>query len=146
MAVLNVLVRRSPGQAWDVLADGWSYAEWVAGTRAIRAVDDGWPAEGTSLRYVLGRGPLTLQDRTTVRICEPGRRLEMEADAGRLGSARMSFEVLRWGDNCVLIFDEHPLSGPGALWHNVAVEGVMKVRNRRMLRTLAQLIERRHPR
>lgn len=146
MAILNVLVRRSPEEVWDVLADGRAYVEWVAGTRSIRDVDPGWPKVDSSIHYTLGRGPLKLRDRTTVRIAEPCRELQMEAHAGRLGTARLAIELLPWGDDTVVIFDEHPLSGRGARWHNVAVEALMRFRNRHMLRRLAELVEQRHPR
>lgn len=145
MATMNVLVRRPPEQVWEVLADGPAYAEWVAGTREIREVDRGWPAVGTSIHYTVGLGPITLEDRTTVRIAEPCRVLQMEAHAGWLGTARLAIEILPWGDGSVLVFDEHPLSGRGARWHNAVVEAVVRVRNRRMLQRLASIVEDRHP-
>jgi uncharacterized protein YndB with AHSA1/START domain len=37
MAVLNVLIERSADQVWQILSDGWAYAEWVAGTQDIRS-------------------------------------------------------------------------------------------------------------
>jgi len=43
MAVLNVLIERSPEQLRQVLSDGWAYAEWVASTRNIRDADAHWP-------------------------------------------------------------------------------------------------------
>jgi hypothetical protein len=50
-----------------------------------------------------------------VRLVEPCRLLELEAHAGRLGSARVSIELLDWGEGrTVVILDEHPLTGPGA--------------------------------
>jgi uncharacterized protein YndB with AHSA1/START domain len=75
MAIVNVLIRRPLDQVWDVLADGYAYAEWVVGTREIRAVDDGWPAVGTAIHYTVGLGPLTFQGKTIVRRIEPGRQL-----------------------------------------------------------------------
>ena len=33
-----VLIDRDPQQVWDVLSEGWAYAEWVAGTQHIRDV------------------------------------------------------------------------------------------------------------
>jgi hypothetical protein len=81
MAVLNVLVDRRPREVWDVLADGRSYAEWVLGTRNIRDVDPDWPGQGAEIRYAVGIGRWTFEDITTVRLAEPGRRLEVEAHA-----------------------------------------------------------------
>ncbi|MGH3833701.1 MAG: SRPBCC family protein [Pseudonocardiaceae bacterium] len=147
MAVLNVLVDRDPKQVWSVLSDGWSYAEWVVGTRHIRDVDTDWPAQGSRLRYVLSVGRWTVEDVTTVRLVDPERRLELEANAGQLGSARVSFELLPWGeDHTVVIVDEHPLTGPGARLHWAGVEVLLRFRNQRMVRSLARVVRERHPR
>jgi uncharacterized protein YndB with AHSA1/START domain len=144
MAVLNVLIEHGPEQVWRVLSDGWAYAEWVAGTRNIREVDQGWPEPGTRIHYTVGVGRWTLDDVTTVRVMEPGRRLELEAHARRLGSARVSIELLDWGrDRTVVIIDEHPLTGPGARWHSVPLDAALRLRNRRMMRSLARVVDER---
>lgn len=145
--MLNVLVDRSPGEVWDVLSDGRAYAEWVMGTRHVRDVDPDWPALGSKIHYTLGIGRWTFDDITTVRLAEPGQRLELEAHAGRLGTARVSIVLLPWGERqTVLILDEHPLSGPGARWHSILVETLLRLRNGRMLRSLARVVHERHPR
>jgi hypothetical protein len=145
MAVLNVLIEFSPEQVWQVLSDGWAYAEWVAGTRNIRDVDARWPEPGARIHYTFGAGPLTLDDVTTVRVMEPCRLLELEAQAQRLGSARISIELLDWGqDRTVVIIDEHPLTGPGARWHSAPLDAALRVRNRRMTRSLARVVRERY--
>jgi len=145
VAVVNTLVERRPEQVWDVLADGHAYADWVIGTREIRAVDEGWPAVGTAIHYTVGVGPLTLRGRTTVRQIEKGRRLGLEADAGLLGSARIVIELDEWGDGTVVVLDEHPLRGPAYWLHSAVSEAVLLVRGRPMVNQLARLVERRHP-
>lgn len=145
VAVLNVLVDRDPQQVWDVLSDGWSYAEWVVGTQRIRDVDPDWPAQGSQLHYTVGFGRWTIEDITTVRLVEPKRRLELEANAGRLGTARVSIALLPWGeDHTVVILDEHPLAGPGARWHSMLVEVLLRFRNQRMVHSLARVVRERH--
>jgi len=145
MAVLNVLIDHGPEQVWDVLSDGTSYAEWVAGTRSVRDVDARWPEPGASIHFSFGAGPLTIEDQTTVRLMEPLRRLELEAHARRLGSARIAIELVPWGeDRTVVIIDEHPLTGPSARWHSVPLDAALRVRNRRMMRSLAEVVDRRH--
>jgi uncharacterized protein YndB with AHSA1/START domain len=145
MAVVNVLVPRRPEQVWDVLADGHAYADWVIGTKEIRAVDDGWPAVGRSIHYSVGVGPLTLEGRTTVRQLEKGRRLGLEADAGLLGSARIVIDLDEWGEGTVVVLDEHPLRGPAAWLHNPVADLVVLLRGRPMVQQLARVVERRHP-
>jgi hypothetical protein len=143
MAIRNALVEAAPSDVWAVLADGYSYDQWVVGTQAVRAVDPGWPEEGTSLHYTVGIGPLRMDDRTTVRLVEPGKYLELEAQARPLGSARISIQILRWGDDSVVIMDEHPLRGPSWALENPAVELLMSLRNRSMLRRLVTVVESR---
>ena len=145
MAVLNVLIERSPEQVWQVLSDGWAYAEWVAGTRHVRDVDARWPEPGTMIHHSSGVGRWTIDDVTTVRLVEPRRRLELEAYAGRLGSARISLQLLAWGQGrTVVIIDEHPLTGPGARWHSMPLEAALRWRNRRSMRSLARVVSERH--
>jgi hypothetical protein len=143
VAVLNALIERSPEDVWAVLEDGHSYADWVVGTRKIHEVDEHWPAVGSMIHYSVGIGPITLDDKTTVRRVEPKRELELEAKAGWLGSARIAFELRPWGDNTLLIIDEHPLSGLGARWHNALVEVLLRARNRHMLRRLTDAVKQR---
>jgi hypothetical protein len=143
VAVLNALIERSPEDVWAVLEDGHSYADWVVGTRKIHEVDEHWPAVGSQIHYSIGIGPITFDDFTTVRRLEPKRELELEANAGWLGSARISFELRPWGENTLLIIDEHPLSGLGARWHNTLVEVLLRVRNRHMLHRLTEAVKQR---
>lgn len=141
VALLNVLVKRSPEQVWDFLSRGDRYADWVSGTREIRDADDNWPEIGSSIHFTAGVGPLVIKDRTTVRNAEPPRMLELEVHAGRIGTARLVFEIRPWGDQAVVVLDEHPLSGPGAHVHNMLIDLALRFRNRRMLDKLAKLIE-----
>lgn len=144
MAVLNVLVEGDPQQVWDVLSDGWAYAQWVAGTRRIRDVDAHWPEPGARIHFTAGIGPWTMEDVTTVRKMEPRHRLELEAYAGRLGSARVSIQLLSWGeDRTVVIIDEHPLTGLGARWHSLPLDALLRLRNGRMMRSLARVVSER---
>jgi carbon monoxide dehydrogenase subunit G len=145
MATVNVLVRRPPEQVWDVLADGSCYADWVVGTKEIRAVDDGWPAVGTSIHYTVGVGPLELRGRTTVRVAEEHRRLGLEADAGLIGTARIVIDLVPWGDETVVELDESPLRGPAYQLHTMVSDALLLVRGRPMVANLARLVEARHP-
>lgn len=146
MAVLNVLIDRDPEQVWEVLSDGWAYAEWVVGTQDIRDVDRDWPAEGSQIHYTVGLGRWRIEDVTTVRLVESGRRLELEANAGKVGSARVSISLLPWGkDQTLVIIDEHPLTGLGARLHTAVADVLLGFRNKRMMRALAQVVHQRYP-
>ena len=143
MALRNILIEASPSEVWAVLSNGYSYADWVVGTRQIRSVDPTWPAEGSSLYYTVAIGPLTFNDFTTVRVAETEKHLELEAHASPFGSVRVSVQLLRWGDHCVVIVDEHPLRGPAVFLRNPATDLALTLRNRLMLRRLASLVENR---
>jgi hypothetical protein len=146
MAMVNVLIRRRPDQVWAVLADGSAYDQWVVGTRMIRSVDDGWPALGTAIHYSAGIGPLTLRGTTTVRRLDKQRELGLEADAGLLGSVRIAIELSPWGEDTLVVVDEHPLRGPAYWLHNPVADSVLLLRGGPMMRNLARLVERRFPR
>ncbi len=68
--------------------------------------------------------------------------LELEAESGWLGTARIALKVRRWGRNTLVIIDEHPLRGPAAKLHNTAIDGFVQVRHRTMLARLAEVVER----
>lgn len=138
MAQRQQLIKCPPPQVWEVLADGASYAQWVVGTQEILDVDPAWPDVDAVLRFQVGVGPVHFQDSCTVRICEPERRLELEAKAEPFGTARIAFTLIPWGADTLVILDEHPLLGPGARLQGPPSELILHVRNRRMLANLAR--------
>ncbi|MFE1327870.1 SRPBCC family protein [Streptomyces sp. NPDC058741] len=141
MAVRHRLIRVAPRAVWDVLADGHRYAEWVVGTAESHPVRGHWPDRDAAIRYRIRLGPVELTNQTVVRTCERGRLLELEAHAGVLGTARISIEVRPWGEDSLVIVDEHPLSGAGGRLHNVGFEALIQLRHRTMLARLARLCE-----
>ncbi|MFE4546397.1 SRPBCC family protein [Streptomyces sp. NPDC056785] len=141
MAVRHRLVRKSPEEVWEVLSDVARYGDWVAGTSRVEPSEGQWPQLGATLRYHIDIGPLTLNNRTVVRRSEPASVLELEADSGHLGTARIAIELRPWGEHTLVIFDEHPLRGVGGALHNGLLDAVLQVRNRVMLARLARLCE-----
>jgi hypothetical protein len=133
------LIEASPDRVWNVLADPRAYARWVVGTRRIEEADDTWPQVGAKLRYVVALGPVTFRDETVVRHCRPGERLELEAMASPIGSARIGIELMPWGGDTIVIVDEYPLRGIAARLHGAPGELLLHLRNRKMLRNLKQL-------
>jgi uncharacterized protein YndB with AHSA1/START domain len=139
MARRQQLVKCPPHRVWQVLGSGESYAQWVVGTQQILYADTAWPAVGAELCFQAGVGPIHFKDSCVVRICEPQRRLELEAMAKPFGSARIAFALIPWGDNTLVILDEHPLLGPGARLQGPLSEYVLHLRNRRLLSNLARV-------
>ncbi|MFJ7072172.1 SRPBCC family protein [Streptomyces sp. NPDC098781] len=141
MAIRHRLIKVPPSAVWAVLADGRRYADWVVGTSQSHPVRGQWPHVGAAIRYKVRIGPVQLVNDTVVRHCEEGVRLELEAHAGALGTARIAIELRPWGDLCLVIVDEHPLQGAGGRLHNVGFEPFIQLRHRAMLARLARLCE-----
>ncbi|WP_042388465.1 SRPBCC family protein [Streptacidiphilus melanogenes] len=144
MAVRHVLVPGTPKQIWDVLSDPEAYASWVPGTHDTKAAQGDWPDQGAALRYLVRIGPWDLRGRTVVRISEPPSRLELEAFAGPLGSARIAIRIIEWGEeHSVVVVDEHPLRGVGAKLHTAPADALLHLRHRQMLARLAATVDER---
>ncbi|WP_328584613.1 SRPBCC family protein [Streptomyces sp. NBC_00370] len=141
MAVRHQLIKRPPADVWAVLADGSRYADWVVGTYKSHPVDDAWPALGSKIEYLVRLGPWQASGHTVVRRHEPPQRLELEAFSGPLGTARIAVEINPWGEDTLVVVDEHPLTGPGGSLHNGAVDALIQLRHRSMLRRLADVVE-----
>ncbi|MFJ3089388.1 SRPBCC family protein [Streptomyces sp. NPDC086838] len=141
MAVRHRLIEASVADVWRILADPSRYSDWVVGTSDSRPRDGNWPEVGAGLTYALGIGRWSVQGRTTVRRCEAPHVLELEADSGRIGTARIALEIRRWGDNALVTLDEHPLRGPAGKLHNTVVDAVIQLRHRSVLARLARTVE-----
>ncbi|MEU2082381.1 SRPBCC family protein [Streptomyces albus] len=144
MARNRRLILSSPSEVWNLLSDGHRYGEWVTGTQRILAADAHWPEVGARLEVRLGTGPLTIDDTCVVRICEPRRRLELEAKADPFGAARIAMNLIPWGENTLFVLDWHPLLGPGTRMHGFPVDYFVKLRNGMMLTKLARIAVREH--
>ncbi|AWE48779.1 SRPBCC family protein [Streptomyces nigra] len=144
MARNRRLILSSPSEVWSLLADGSRYGEWVTGTQRVLTVDPHWPDVGARLRVRVGVGPVTLDDDVVVRICEPARRLELEARAEPFGAARIAMRLIPWGEHTLFVIDWHPLRGPGTRMHGLPVDYVVAIRNGMMLTKLARIAVREH--
>ncbi|MFD6333800.1 SRPBCC family protein [Streptomyces niveus] len=141
MAVRHRLIERPVADVWAVLADGSRYGDWVVGTSDSYPENGAWPEVGSSITYTIRLGRWSVSGRTTVRRCEKPNVLELEVDSGRLGTARIAVEVRPWGENALVIIDEHPLRGPGGTLHNTVVDALIQLRHRTMLARLADVVE-----
>ncbi|OEJ30345.1 SRPBCC family protein [Streptomyces subrutilus] len=141
MAVRHQLIRRPPRSVWAVLADPSLYGEWVVGPSESAPLDDTWPRVGSRLRYTVRVGPWSTEGVTTVRHQESGRELELEAAFKALGTARIFLQLRPWGEETLVICDEHPLRGLGGALHNPVSEAALQLRHRGMLARLAKVVE-----
>lgn len=141
MAVRHRLIERSVADVWAVLADASRYGDWVVGTSGTQPREGVWPQVGSSITYTVRLGRWSASGSTIVRRCEEPGVLELEADSGWLGTARIAVEVRPWGENALVVLDEHPLRGPGGFLHNTAVDTLIQLRHRSMLARLAEVVE-----
>ncbi|HUR15402.1 MAG TPA: SRPBCC family protein [Mycobacteriales bacterium] len=123
-----------------VLSDGWTYSDWVVGTRKIREVEPGWPQAGSAIHYTAGHWPLRKDDITESVQYEPERRLELEAHAWPAGTAGIVLRAEQVSDGVVVTIDEAPKSGLLRAVHNPALDLLIRLRNVETLRRFEQQV------
>jgi hypothetical protein len=142
MATTTRLVAADADDVFAVLADGWTYSDWVVGTAHIRAVDDRWPQQGSHLHHKAGPWPVSLKDRSTVLECEPGRMLLLKVRLWPFGAGevRLDLAPVSPGRTRVTMkeqFTQGALLGARNKLHDV----LLHYRNREALRRLADIVE-----
>lgn len=133
-------------RVWDVIADGWTYSQWVVGNSRMRAVDVDWPEVGSTIRHSIGVWPLLLDDETVVEICQPMKQLVLLAKGRPFGKARITLRLFDTEDGgCRIEMAEVPVGAPmGWVPKRVALMAALP-RNRECTWRLAVLAERRLP-
>ncbi|ORW12258.1 SRPBCC family protein [Mycobacterium kyorinense] len=138
-------VHASCHQVWDVLADGWTYSQWVVGNSRTRAVDSNWPEPGAAIRHSIGVWPLVIDDQTSVEKCEPLHELVLRAGLGPLGAARITMRLHEIPDGCRVEMIEVPAEGPVRVIPDPLTLVAIYPRNRECILRLAALAERLDP-
>lgn len=143
MAIVEKVIDAPPQQVFDVLADGWTYSDWVVGTVHIREVDDTWPRAGSRLHHKAGPWPFSLQDTSTVLECDAPHKLVMRAGLWPAGEAVVVFhlEPLDSGRTRVTIGEDFA-AGPLRWVRNKLNDLVLHQRNKETLRRLADIATR----
>jgi len=130
-------------QVWEVVADGWTYSQWVVGNTRMRAVDPRWPAPGSRIHHTIGVWPLVLNDETEVESSTPPEELILLAKGRPLGGARIVLRLFDIQDGCRIEMAEVPVGGPLNLVPRRLSLAAATPRNRECLARLAALAERR---
>ena len=144
VAIVQRTVQASPQQIFAVLADGWTYSDWVVGTVHIRDVDAQWPQVGARLHHKAGPWPLSLHDSSTVLAVETDRLLKLRAGLWPLGSAvvEIVLDPLADGRGTRITMKEDFEAGP-LLWaRNKINDLVLHRRNIESLRRLTDIVLR----
>lgn len=130
-----------PERVWDCLADPRSFASWVAGTARIRSADPDWPALGSQLHHRWGLPLWHVRDHTTVVESNPPHRLVLLARARPVGVVRAELDLAADGRGTRIALRETLLSGWAARLPRLSLP-VQRMRNRRSVRRLGELVER----
>ncbi|MBB5480355.1 SRPBCC family protein [Micromonospora parathelypteridis] len=137
------MIQAPPQQVFDVLADGWSYSDWVVGTTHVRNVDDAWPRVGSQLHHKAGPWPFSLQDASTVLVSEPPHRLVLRAGLWPAGEAIVAFTLQPADGGATRVrIGEDFASGPLRWVRNKVNDLVLHLRNRETLDRLADIATR----
>ncbi|WP_308444908.1 SRPBCC family protein [Micromonospora okii] len=140
---MEKVIEADPQQVFDVLADGWTYSDWVVGTVHVRDVDEAWPRVGAQLHHKAGPWPFSLQDSSTVLLCEPPHRLVIRAGLWPAGEAIVSFSLEPVGTGSTRVrLGEDFAAGPLRWVRNKVNDLVLHQRNKETLRRLADIAKR----
>jgi hypothetical protein len=133
-------------EVWAVIADGWTYSQWVVGNSRMRAVDLNWPNVGSTIRHSVGVCPLLLDDVTVVEDCQPLQQLVLLAKGRPFGKARITLRLFDLDDGgCRIEMAEVPVGAPlGWVPKRLALAAAFP-RNRECTWRLAAIAERRAP-
>jgi hypothetical protein len=140
-ATTDRVMRCTPGDVWNVLADGWLYGLWVVGASRIRDVDESWPSPGSRIHHSVGSWPLLIDDTTSVVEADPTRSLRLRARAWPGGEAAVLIEIEPAGSGCRVAITEDAVAGPGRLVPHPVRAALLHPRNSESLRRLNYLAE-----
>jgi uncharacterized protein YndB with AHSA1/START domain len=143
MATVDRTIGAAPAEVFAVLADGWSYSNWVVGTSHMRAVEPNWPEQGSRLFHATGVWPVVVRDESLVEHVETDHRLVLTVRGWPFGEARVVIDVVAEGVGTRVTMSETPTSGPGRWLHNPLNEAVLTRRNTETLARLTAIAERR---
>jgi len=143
VAVVQRVIPAPPDQVFAVLANGWSYSDWVVGTVHIRDVDEHWPQSGARLHHTAGPWPLSLSDTSTVISCQPGDELTLRAGLWPLGEATIVFRLAPTPGNGTRVTIAESFTGGPLHWIRTKLDDlVLHHRNRETLRRLSDIATR----
>ena len=143
MAIVQRTIQAPPERVFAVLADGWTYSDWVVGTVHIRDVDETWPAPGSKLHHKAGPWPLSLHDSSTVVSMVLDRELLLKAGLWPLGQACVRILLEPLGASATRVTMEEDFeAGPLLALRNKINDLVLHRRNIESLRRLADIATR----
>ena len=143
VAIVERTVPVPPDRVFAVLADGWTYSDWVVGTVHIRDVEESWPQPGSRLHHKAGPWPLSLHDSSQVVSMTPDKELTVRAGLWPLGEACVKVTLEPVGTSATLVTMEEEFdAGPLLFLRNKINDLLLHRRNIESLRRLADIATR----
>lgn len=142
MSTTKRIIHGSPDRVFDVLANGWSYSQWVVGASRVRDVTPDWPDEGAEIHHSVGAWPLLINDLTTVVRSERPTLLELTVRAWPSGEGVVRVTCRQQGEGTEVTMEEDAVKGPALLIPRILRDLALDQRNREALARLAILVER----
>jgi Polyketide cyclase / dehydrase and lipid transport len=140
VSTVSAVIDAPVGAVWRVLADGWSYSDWVVGTAHVRDVDASWPAVGSDLHHKVGPWPASREEFTRVLAMTRDRHLVLAARLWPAGEARVEITLEAIDDLHTRVnFFETASKGPMKWLHNPVQDRLLTARNREGLQRLSDL-------
>jgi uncharacterized protein YndB with AHSA1/START domain len=145
MSTNRLEIAAPPAAVFAVLMDARAYADWVVGSKRIRAIDDNWPAVGARFHHTVGAPGVDIDDSSKLVEVETNRRvvLEVRFRPAGIGVVTLDLEPKSEGRRTLVTMTEHPQSGAVRRWWSPALDALTHARNAYSLRRLARLSERR---
>jgi uncharacterized protein YndB with AHSA1/START domain len=138
MARNTIHVDAPPDAVFEVLSDPRLYGNWVVGASTTRRVDGNWPEVGSVLHH---SQMMIIHDTTTVRECEPGRRVRLEARARPLVVADVTVSLEPEGDGTRIVLEETVIGGLAAILPQAVNDALIQLRNAEAVKRLKRLTE-----
>lgn len=130
---------------FDLLADPWTYADWVVGSDRIREADANWPDVGSEFKHVVGVWPLKSHDHSYVEAVEAPHHLRLRVKARPFVTARVWLDLKPGGAGTVVEMYEDAADPISRAVLNPLTQPLVVVRNKIAIRRLRDMAEgRRH--
>ncbi|MFD0558477.1 uncharacterized protein YndB with AHSA1/START domain [Stackebrandtia endophytica] len=144
MAVVERTISAPVEEVFAVLADGWSYSNWVVGTAHVAKVDAGWPQEGSRIWIRTGVWPVDAPGHTRSLTFEPPHRLVLRPTLWPAGELTVTLTLSTESPGRTRVrLEEDIARGPLRGLRNKLNDVLLHARNVASLRRLADIAERR---
>ena len=145
MSVNHIEILRPRETVFAVLADPFTFEDWVVGASEIRDVEGAWPAPGSLFHHTQGLPKAGLKDTTSVVQSTPPERLLLEVRARPVIVARVELVLHAIGERTHVQLAERPVGGFLARLDGRPLDRLLALRNAESLRRLKRLCESRPP-